>query len=123
MDRHMYSLETVNGISNEIAAMRSYLESVTLSTESMPYSWNTGIINTVVQWIEICQVNQLKNSLLDFLTESERKFDITKSGITRFDQVTSISIGDYSSPIKEGIAIIDTLSSFLDDTVPVPTIQ
>ena len=110
----MYSLETINEISNGIAAMRTYLENATLSTESMPYSWNTGIIDTVVQ---------LKNSLIDFLSESERNFIITKSGVARFDQVTGKSIDDYSSPISEGIAVIDTLSSFLNETVPVPTIQ
>lgn len=123
MERHVYSIETVNEICNGITAMRTYLENATLSTESMPYSWNTGIINTVVQWIEVNQINQLKNSLIEFFSESERKFNITESGVSRFDQVTSKSISDYSSPIKEGIAIIDTLSSFLDDTVPVPTIQ
>ena len=123
MERHMYSLETINEISNGIAAMRTYLENATLSTESMPYSWNTGIINTVVQWIEVNQVNQLKNSLIDFLSESERNFIITKSGVARLDQVTGKSIDDYSSPISEGIAVIDTLSSFLNETVPVPTIQ
>jgi len=123
MERHVYSLETVNEICNGITAMRTYLENTALSTESMPYSWNTRIINTVVQWIEVSQINQLRNSLIEFFSESERNFNITRSGVSRFDQVTSKSIDDYSSFINEGIAIIDSLSSFLDDTVPVPTIQ
>lgn len=123
MDRHVYSLEAVNGISNEITAMHSYLASAIVSTESMPYSWNTGIINTVVQWIEVHQVKQLKNSLLDFFADSERKFDITKSAVMKLDQATGHDIDDYSSKINEGISIIDTLSSFLDNTVPVPTVK
>lgn len=119
----MYSLETVDGISNEIGAMYSYLASATVSTESMPYSWNTGIINTVVQWIEVCQVNQLKNNLLDFFTDSEGKFDATKSAIMRLDQAAGHEIDDYSLKISAGIDIVDTISSFLDDTMPVPTIK
>ncbi len=123
MERHMYSLDTVNEISNRIASMRTYLENVTLSTESMPYSWNTGVVNTVVQWIEVNQVNQLKNTLIDFLSESERNFIITKSGVARFDQVTGKSIDDYSSPISEGITVINTLLSYLNDAAPIPTVQ
>lgn len=121
MDRHTYSLETVNGISNEVAEIYSYLANATISIESMPYSWNTGIINTVVQWIEVKQVNQLKNSLLDFFANFEMDFDATKSDIVSLDQAAGCSIDNCSIKISEGISIIDTLSSFLDDAVPMPT--
>lgn len=120
MDRHTYSLDVINGINDGIAAMISYTENAVLSTESMTYSWNTGIVNTIVQWIEVCQINQLKSTILDFFAKAERNFTESRLEIKKIDSISSTSVNDCAKKISEELETIDMLLSFLDETVPVP---
>ena len=114
MNRHDFSQVNVTAISTSILDCRNIVENYVLSTEAMPYSWDTGVINTVVTWFEVLQVNAVKDQLERLLQKSDEKLGkVTQHiGSTDFKAYQDMQTGEVTlNSLKEKFSIMEESSS------------
>ena len=100
MSRHDYSQNTVSNVSSTIVNCKNAVENTILSTESMSYSWDTGIIHNVVTWFEVLQINMAKAELDDLFQKADSKFDNVVQRIEQVDSRVSDSLNDGETSLK-----------------------
>lgn len=95
MNRHDYSQNTVSNISSTLLNCKSTVENTILSTESMSYSWDAGIIHNVVTWFEVLQINMAKSELEQLFQKADFKFDSVVQKVGEIDtaSVSSLETG------------------------------
>lgn len=108
MSKHDYSQNTVAGIAEEISKNRSIVADSVLSTENMQYSWASGIVNNVVTWFEVKQINRMKAELEFILTRADSKLENVSGIIETTDYTASVSL-EKSINLLNGI--IDKISN------------
>ncbi len=92
MSRHDYSQNTVSNVSSTIVNCKNAVENTILSTESMSYSWDTGIIHNVVTWFEVLQINMAKAELDDLFQKADSKFDNVVRKVGEIDTISASSL-------------------------------
>lgn len=120
MSRHDYSENTVSNISSCITSMKSDIESISLSIENMPYSWNVGIINTVVQWFEVMDLLNVKSDMTKFFHNSSNFFNLTMQEIDAQDEKASRKIDEQIEVFKEVSKKLTILSDRFSNIVSIP---
>lgn len=89
MNRHDYSQNNTSSILSGMKELESTAENNVLSIEDMPYDWNTGILNTVIEWFEVNGICHEKDELLSFLRLGKTLFTHVAGDITRNDVYVS----------------------------------
>lgn len=96
------------------------VENVCLSTESMPYSWDTDIVHTVVTWMEVLQVNSAKDAFRRLFNRAYKNFETTSLKIAKTDQSASAKINAAETDLNTITEGLDILNEYLEETMPVP---
>lgn len=89
MNRHDYSQNNTSSILSGIKELESIVENNVLSIEDMPYDWNTGILNTVIEWFEVNSICHEKDELLSFLKSGKTLFSHVAEDINENDAYVS----------------------------------
>lgn len=113
MNKHDFSQSNVAAISASILSCRDIVMNYVLSTEAMPYSWDTGIVNTVVTWLEVLQVNSAKDQLERLMQKSDEKLERVSQRIGSVDLKAYQSMQDGEttlSSLKEKFLTIQEYS-------------
>lgn len=113
MNKHDFSQSNVAAISASILDCKNIVTNYVLPTEAMPYSWDTGIVNTVVTWFEVLQVNSAKDQLERLLQKSDEKLERVSQrvGIADFKAAQDTQSGMTSlSSLKEKLLILEQSS-------------
>lgn len=104
MNKHDFSQSNVGAISTSILSCRDVVTNYVLPTEAMPYSWDTGVVNTVVTWLEVLQVNSAKDQLERLMQKSDEKLERVSQriGIADFKAYQGMQDGEMTlSSLKE----------------------
>ncbi|MDE6798093.1 MAG: hypothetical protein K2J36_08805, partial [Ruminococcus sp.] len=116
MSKHDYSQNTVAGISEEISRNKSVIADSVLSTENMQYSWASGIVNNVVTWFEVKQINRMKAELEFILTRADSKLENVSGIIETTDYTASASLNNQVSNLisvsGKADALLNTLTGY-----------
>ena len=120
MPKHDYSGRNVADISQSIADCENMVESACLSTESMPYSWDTDIVHTVVTWMEVLQVNSAKDAFRKLFSRACKNFETISLKIDKTDQSASARINAAEADLNTITEGLDILNEYLEETMPVP---
>lgn len=120
MSRHDYSQNTVSNISSCITSMQSCSECTSLSIENMPYSWDEGIINTVVQWFEVMDLFNVRSDMTKFFHNSSNFFNLTMQEIDAQDEKASRKIDEQIEVFKEVSKNLTILSDRFSNIVSIP---
>ena len=113
MSRHDYSQNTVSNISSTILNCKNDAQNTILSTESMSYSWNAGIIHNVVTWFEVLQINTAKSELEQLFQKADSKFEGTVQNIGQVDSTTSSKLESTINELSNAISKIPDLESII----------
>ena len=100
MSKHDYSQNIVSNIFSTIVNCKNAAQNTILSTESMSYSWDAGIIHNVVTWFEVLQINAAKSGLDDLFQKADSKFDNVVQRIEQVDSRVSDSLNDGETSLK-----------------------
>ena len=96
MAKHNYKQESVSGISTGIQSSKASLEGTPLAIETMPYSWNTGLINIVIQWFEVMSILGKRDELIRFFDKGDQRLGLLSKFVDRLDsQATIYNVSDY----------------------------
>ncbi len=120
MSRHDYSQNTVSNISSCITSMQSCSECTSLSIENMPYSWDEGIINTVIQWFEVMDLLNVRSDMTKFFHNSSNFFNLTMQEIDAQDEKASRKIDEQIEVFKEVSKNLTILSDRFSNIVSIP---
>ncbi|MGN0632202.1 MAG: toxin glutamine deamidase domain-containing protein [Ruminococcus sp.] len=113
MSRHDYSQSTVSAVSDAILNCKSTVENTVLSVGSMPYSWDTGIVNNVVTWFEVLQICDSKEELRNMFEKADSRFSGTVQDIGKADSGASGSLEnglDSLRAFREKIGVLEEYS-------------
>lgn len=113
MNKHDFSKSNVEAISTSILSCREVVTNYVLPTEAMSYSWDTGIVNTVVTWLEVLQINSAKDQLERLMQKSDEKLErVSQSiGIADFKAYQGMQDGKMTlSSLKEKFLILEQSS-------------
>lgn len=111
MPKHDYSQIYVSSIYTDILSIKESIENHTLSIQNMPYDWNVGVKNTVVQWIEVLQILAEKESIASYFGMAELSFELIANKVKQKDIKVSQSISMQTSEIKNIITACKILKS------------
>ncbi len=111
MPKHDYSQLNTSSISTDILAIKESIENHTLSIQNMPYDWNVGVLNTVIQWIEVLQLLAEKESIASYFGTAELTFQLVTNKVKQKDTKASQSISTQISEMKNIITICKILKS------------
>ncbi len=109
MSKHDFSQSNVAAISASILYCRGVVMNYVLPTEAMPYSWDTGVVNTVVTWLEVLQVNSAKDQLERLMQKSDEKLERISQRIGSVDLKAYQSMQDGEttlSSLKEKFSVL-----------------
>lgn len=89
MSKHDYSQSTVSNVSSTILNCKNAAQNTILSTESMSYSWDAGIIHNVVTWTEVTIINMIKSSIENMFKDNDFDFQNILIQIKQADSTTA----------------------------------
>lgn len=118
MSKHDYSQGTVSAISEAILNSKNNISNTVLSIESMPYSWDTGIIHNVVTWFEVQQILALKPQAETKFEKEKSKFEKMQVRIKQIDESASSKLETTRQTAERCKKIVETLSGDLEDIIP-----
>ncbi len=104
MGKHDYTLNNISAISGSLISCANIVENSILSVEAMPYSWDTGLLHTVVQWFEVLEILGERDKLVRLMQKADQRLAITARNIGRKDLSASASI-------DSGLTSLNTLNS------------
>lgn len=113
MAQHNYKQENVSQISADMQTSKSTLESIPLAIESMPYSWNTGVINTVVQWFEVLTILRSRDELIRLFEKGERGLTFTSELVSEIDSQATANLDSSLISLQTMISDIGQVTSEL----------
>lgn len=122
LSKHDYSQNTVASISDAIINNKNTVENTVLSIESMPYSWDTGIINNVVTWFEVLQIIDSKEQLLSFFEKTNQRFSSVTSAVCQTDTSVSSKIDSTLKTLIDADNKVHSLLENLDGYSQVPEV-
>lgn len=120
MSRHDYSQSTVSSVSDAILNCKNTVENTVLSIDTMPYSWDSGIINNVVTWFEVLQIKYSKDKLKSVFEKADSRFSGTVQEMEQVDSGAAGSLDLMYTNIREIKNGVLNLSLCLDKATPVP---
>lgn len=92
------------------------LEGTPLSIETMPYSWNTGLINIVIQWFEVMTILGKRDELIRFFDKGDQRLALLSIFVDGLDSQGATSMDSVISRLTEAIGTVQsatqTLQSF-----------
>lgn len=93
--------------------IKTFLESTPLAIESMPYSWNTGVINTVVQWFEVTTVLGKRDELIRYFDKGDQRLALVSKSVNDLDSQSASSLDSTLTSLQTMISDIGQLNSEL----------
>ena len=118
MSKHDYSQDTVSAISEAILNSKNKISNTVLSIETMPYSWDTGIIHNVVTWFEVEQILASKQQAENQFEKEKSKFEQVQIRIKQTDETASSKLEITRQTAERCKSIVETLSGDLEDIIP-----
>lgn len=118
MSKHDYSQDTVSAISEAILNSKDKISNTVLSIETMPYSWDTGIIHNVVTWFEVEQILASKQQAENQLEKEKSRFEQVQMRIKQTDESASSKLETIRQTAEKCKKIVETLSRDLEDIIP-----
>ena len=113
MSKHDYSQGTVSAISEAILNSKNNISNTVLSIESMPYSWDTGIIHNVVTWFEVLDILGQKEQMGNSLEKADSKFNTVIRNIEKNDSFFSEKLKSTIDKISDVVNKITSLENDL----------
>ncbi|MCM1230912.1 MAG: hypothetical protein NC489_12330 [Ruminococcus flavefaciens] len=110
--KHDYTIGNIDMISGSLISCKELAENTVLSIEEMPYSWDTGLLNTVVQWFEVQQVIGERDRLVRFMQKADEQLTATAEIVAKKDSVASTSLDSELSSLN---ALNSTVSNLLTE--------
>lgn len=104
MKKHDYTLSNISAISDSLISCGNIVENSILSVEAMPYSWDTGLLHTVVQWFEVLQILGECDKLARLMQKADQRLAIIAENIGQKDLNASASL-------DSGLTSLDALNS------------
>ena len=101
MSKHDYSQGMVTAISEAILNSKNNISNTVLSIESMPYSWDTGIIHNVVTWFEVLSILGQKEQMENSLEKAEKKLRTINMIINQIDLNKSQKLSETLEKLKK----------------------
>lgn len=92
MEKHDYTLGNIFAMSDSLSNCGNLIENSILSVETMPYSWDTGVVNNVVTWFEVLQILGERDKLTRLMQKANRRFTETSEKIGQRDSNAGISL-------------------------------
>ena len=95
MEKHDYTLGNIFAMSDSLSYCENLIKNSTLSIETMPYSWDTGVVNNVVTWFEVLQILSERDKLTRLMQKANRNLTETteRVGQSDFNASTSLDSG------------------------------
>lgn len=118
LSKHDYAIHNITNILQSLNDCANVVENTCLSTELMPYSWDTGIIHNVVTWIEVLQVNSMKGEIARLFKRANGNLENTNAKLLKSDQSAALKINAFETDMKTVMEGIDMLNEYLEDTIP-----
>lgn len=100
MSKHDYSQNTVSNVSSTILNCKDTIGNTVLSTESMSYSWDDGIIHNVVTLSEVLEINTAKSELEQIFQKVDSKFDNAVQKVEKADSASAESLKSGSTTLS-----------------------
>lgn len=111
MAKHNYKQESVSGISTGIQSSKASLEGTPLAIETMPYSWNTGLINIVIQWFEVMSILGKRDELIRFFDKGDQRLGLLSKFVDRLDSQATTNLDNQLTSLQTLISDIGHLTS------------
>ncbi len=119
MAKHNYKQENVSGISTGMQSSKATLEGTLLSIETMPYSWNTGLINIVIQWFEVLTILGKRDELIRFFDKGDQRLPLVSKLVNDMD---SQAAANLDSPLISLQTIIGDIRQVTSELATVSTV-
>jgi len=113
MEKHNYKQENVSGISTGMQSSKETLEGSPLSIETMPYSWNTGLINIVIQWFEVMTILGKRDELIRFFDKGDQRLSLVSKLVNDMDSQAATHLDSPLISLQTIIGNIGQISSEL----------